>query len=121
MPYLIVRDLPSSVTFEAIADHLWSTMSLAIDKQQTSFYRQPDGSYVMRFNLSAQELVPLFNLYFAHAPFEGNTLTFEKNLPHSPAPPRLKVESITFELPDGKEKLNKHGLPILEDAPLTGI
>ncbi|HWO35669.1 MAG TPA: hypothetical protein VNO32_43305 [Candidatus Acidoferrum sp.] len=106
MPSLVARNLPPDITAEEFADFLWTTMSLAIAPASCNLRRQVvTGEWSCRFKLTWVELVPFLNTYLAQVPFQGRTLKCE---------PAFTGNQITIELPDGKEELNRHGLPILK-------
>lgn len=111
---LVAFNLPLDITSDEVAALLWAKIGLKVDPLHITC-RNAEYSANAFFRVTAAYIVELLNRNFSTDILEGQraAVRFERK-EWKGDPPRLKVSSVTFELPDGKEPtLNKHGLPIL--------
>jgi hypothetical protein len=104
---VVMRNLPLDFTNEEVAASLWAVVGINVDPQQI---RTTSGTY------SKQAFIPLIDKdlceFLSRNFAETVVLHDQKAPPHfvTTALPSFRVSSVTFELPDGTEEINKNGI-----------
>jgi len=106
---LVAFNLTLGITPDEVAALLWEKIGLKIDPLRVTVC---DAEYSANafFRVTAAYIAELLNRNFSTDILEGQraAVRFERKDWRGEA--RLKVSSVSFELPDGKEELNRHGI-----------
>jgi hypothetical protein len=114
-----ITNLPLDTTSRDVADAIWAQIGVFVQPGKVYIQNHDEGFASALIVIRDEDFVAFMNRHFASNTdgADGGPVVF---VPRG-ATVRLKVTSITFELPDGQPVqeteqvgVNRHGLPILK-------
>jgi hypothetical protein len=112
---IVAVNLPLHCSSAQLSAMLWAQIGLAVSPHDISCRDSGEFSTSAFVWLSEDAIADFLSRNFAELHLANGPIRFERKKWAEDAErgPKLKVSSITFELPAGVER-NRHGLPILK-------